>query len=76
MRLFVLLFFLLDDPASLHPASVSGNPFGAGRRWRGERQIDQIDALPLAAALTDGFDAAVIIDLDLPLRRPQRRESA
>jgi hypothetical protein len=41
IRLFVfLLFLLLGEPASLHPTAVGGNPFGAGRRWRGERQID------------------------------------
>src|SRR6266852_5776870 len=64
-RLFVfLLFLLLGEPASLHPTPVGGNPFRAGRRRRGERQIDQIDALLFAVALADGFDAAIIIHHD------------
>jgi hypothetical protein len=41
--LFVLVFYLvliLGEPASFQPAPVGSDPFGAGRRRRGERQID------------------------------------
>src|SRR5437660_7272865 len=47
--------------AAVHPAPVGSNPFGAGRRRRGKRQIGQTNMLPFAAMLAHGFEAAIIV---------------
>src|SRR6266849_2600699 len=60
------LLFLLVTPVApaTHPAPAGSNPFGAGRRRRGQRQIGQTDTLSFAAVLTHGFEATIIVHLD------------
>ena len=43
--------------------TVGGNPFPPGRRWVGQRHVENGNALPLLAAPTDGHDLVGLIEI-------------